>query len=658
MSEDQSKILWKPSIDYVKQSNLTHYISWLEQEKGLSFSDYNHLWEWSTENIAEFWETVWQYFDVAHGASYTEICSNDPMPRTKWFTGATVNYSENIFRNATDRFPAIISASERNPLKEISWRELTHQVSALRNHLIKSGVKKGDCVVAFIPNIPEAIISFLTVNSLGAIWSSCSPDFGTGAVIDRFSQIEPKVLITVDGYHYGGKAFDKIKIINELVSSLPSLKQVIYLPYLNNNNQYKFAIESVSWSQAVSEGDSTISFERVEFSHPIWVLFSSGTTGVPKAITHSHGGVLMEHLKYLGFHNNVKEGDRCFWYTTTGWMMWNYIVASLLVKGTVVLYDGSPGYPNMNVLWKLAEEARITHFGTSAGFVIANMKANTNPNRDFNLSTLISIGSTGSPLPPEGFNWLYEKVKKDLWVASISGGTDVCSAFVGGNPLWPVYSGEIQCRALGCRLEAYNEEGMPVYNEVGEMVIIKPMPSMPVFLWNDPDYIRYTESYFEMFPRVWRHGDWIKVTPRNGIIIYGRSDSTLNRGGVRIGTSEIDRAGDKIPEVKDSLIICIEKGDGSFYMPLFVETNDRKELSKELKEKINTTIKNEYTPRHVPDDIIQIPEVPYTISGKKVETPVKKILMGKDLNKALNKDALKNPDALNFFIEYAKKINY
>lgn len=645
------RLLWTPSETLKSESNLQQYISWLKQNRKLSFTDYHHLWKWSVNHIDEFWESIWSYFNILHDGAYAHVRSSDRMPYTEWFAGTKLNYTEHIFRKATDQHPAIVFKSENSSLKKISWAELQEQVASLQHFLKQQGVKTGDRLVAYMPCISEATVGLLASASLGAIWSSCSPDFGTNAVVDRFAQIEPKVLIAVDQYTYGGKTFDKSEVLRDLVKAMPTLECVVVV---SEKTPVTYDKPTHHWNTVLNAKGPGLEFVRVPFNHPMWVLYSSGTTGLPKAIMHSQGGILLEQLKYGTFHNDFKPGERCFWYTTTGWMMWNYIHGSLLAGGTMVLYDGSPGFPDLNALWKFSQDAAIHHFGTSAGFILANLKEDIKPSR-FDLSALRSIGSTGSTLPAEGFDWVYDRVKKDLWLASMSGGTDVCSAFVGGNPMWPVYAGEIQCRALGCKLEAFNEVGKTVMDEVGEMVITEPMPSMPVSFWNDPDFKRYNDSYFEMFPGVWRHGDWTKITARQGVIIYGRSDATLNRGGVRIGTSEIYRAVDKVKEVKDSLIICLEKERGEFWMPLFVVMQEGQTLDDAIKKKVNTTIRREYSPRHVPDEIIAVPDIPYTISGKKTETPVKKVLMGKDPKEVVNAGALKNPASMDFFIAMAKK---
>lgn len=650
---DLPRLLWTPSEEFKAGSNLQQYVQWLKKSRDLSFNDYHELWTWSINNLTDFWSSLWQYFDIIHNGSVRMVCSSDQMPHTSWFEGTQINYAEHIFRRANEQYPAIIFKSERTDILEISWSELQQQVSCLQQFLKYKGVSTGDRIAAYMPCIPEASVALLASVSIGAVWSSCSPDFGTNAVIDRFAQIEPKVLIAVDKYTYNGKEFNKAEVIAELVKAMPSLECIIIISEQDLKSIGKPAFR---WLEIMNEKPSALAFTRVDFNHPMWILFSSGTTGLPKAIVHSQGGILMEQLKYGTFHNDFKRGELCFWYTTTGWMMWNYIHGSLLAGGTMVLYDGSPAYPDLNILWKFAQDAGIQHFGISAGFILANLKEGITPSAHFDLSSLRSIGSTGSTLPPEGFDWIYNHVKRDIWLSSMSGGTDVCSAFVGGNPTWPVYAGEIQCRALGCKLEAFDDEGRPVIDEVGEMVITAPMPSMPVSFWNDPDFKRYNESYFEMYPGVWRHGDWTKITPRQGVIIYGRSDSTLNRGGIRIGTSEVYRAVDKIEEVKDSMIICIEKKGGEFWMPLFVVLKEGVQLTEELKKKINQTIRNEYTPRHVPDEIIAAPDIPYTISGKKVEAPVKKILMGKDPNKVVNSGSLKNSKAMDFFINLVKTL--
>jgi len=647
--------LWSPSPDFIQQSNIVRYQQWLKENKQLHFNDYHSLWQWSVDNIEDFWQSIWEYFDVMHDGNYQHVLQGW-MPHAKWFEGTRLNYAEHIFRRANDQHPAIIFQSEGGAIREVTWQSLTQQVGSLQQYLKQYNVQAGDRVAAYIPGCPEATIAFLAVNGLGAVWSSCSPDFGTNSVIDRFAQIEPKVLIATDSYSYNGKTFDKRDVILDLIQSLPTVQHVILV---SSNDASLAASKPITpWKEVTSLTKYTPEFVRVPFSHPIWILYSSGTTGLPKAITHSHGGILLEQLKYGTFHNDFKPGERCFWYTTTGWMMWNYIHGSLLAGATMVLYDGSPGYPDLTILWKFTQDVGIHHFGTSAGYILANMKAGIHPAKDFNLSSLRSIGSTGSTLPPEGFDWVYQEVKNNLWLTSMSGGTDVCSAFVGGMPTLPVYTGEIQCRALGCALQAFDENGNAITGQVGEMVITKPMPSMPIYFWNDPDYKRYEESYFEMYPGVWRHGDWTEITPHQGVIIYGRSDATLNRGGIRIGTSEIYRAVDKVKEIKDSLIICIEKEGGEFWMPLFVVMQENIALTADIKKKINTTIRSEYSPRHVPDEIIAVPDIPYTISGKKTETPVKKVLMGKDPKEVVNAGALKNPSSMEFFIQlYSERIS-
>jgi acetoacetyl-CoA synthetase len=640
------KHLWEPSAETVKEANLTRYMQWLSYQ-GINHTDYSSLWKWSVDAPHEFWPTILSYFNVLYDGVYAQPIEGS-MPHVKWFDGIKLNFAEHVFRKRNDQYPAIVCGSETNDSHEITWKELKDNVAAFAKYLKQQGIKPGDRVAAYITCIPEATVAFLATNSIGAVWSSCSPDFGTQSVVDRFLQIEPKVFVAVDTYSYGGNSYEKLSVISEIVHQIPSIKNVVIISKSSQHGDAKY----ISWSEATRSTNAELTFERLPFAHPIWIVFSSGTTGLPKAITHSHGGILLEHLKYLTFHNDLHENDRLFWYTTTGWMMWNYVQGALLCGATAVLYDGHPGHPDLNRLWEFCERTRVNHFGTSAGYLLACRKAGIEPSRQYGLRDLRSIGSTGSTLPEEGFEYVYEKVKKDVWLASMSGGTDVASAFVGGNPLWSVYSGEIQCRALGCSLEAWDEEGKSVVDEVGEMVITKPMPSMPVFMWNDKDFSKYEDSYFSTYPGIWRHGDWIEVTSHEGIVIYGRSDATLNRGGVRIGTSEVYRAVDKVTEVQDSMIICIEMAGGKFYMPLFVVLKQGQKLSEALKKKISTALRNDYSPRHVPDDIIEVTDIPYTISGKKTETPVKKILMGKDPAKVINTGALRNPESMNFFVNF------
>ncbi len=652
----EGTLLWEPSEELKENANISRYIRWLEDEKGLSFSDYGELWEWSVTELEEFWASIWEFFEVKASRPYERVLSQREMPGANWFEGAELNYAEHALRNARPDEPAVLYQSELRPLDQMTWREIQEKVAALAAGLKGLGVGRGDRVVAFVPNMPEALIGFLACASIGVIWSSCSPDFGLGAVVDRFAQIEPKVLFAVDGYRYGGKDYDRIEVVTRLQEEIPTLEKTVILPYLKEEPDTSDLENVVYWDEMLSRNEGAeLRFEQVPFDHPLWVVYSSGTTGLPKAIVHGHGGILLEHLKKLILHVDLDTEDRFFWFTTTGWMMWNFLVSGLLAGSTILLYDGSPGYPDMNILWEFAEETGMTCFGTSAGYITSCMDAGIEPGRDFDLSALKSVGSTGSPLPPEGFEWVYEHVKEDLWLFSTSGGTDLCTAFVGGCPLLPVRVGELQCRSLGARVEAFDEEGNSLVDEVGELVITEPMPSMPLYLWGDENGERFRDSYFDVYPGVWRHGDWIKIKPNGSAVIYGRSDAVINRGGVRMGTAEIYRAVDKVGEVQDSLVIDTQK-DGEDYMPLFVVLKEGVQLDDDLVRKIKKSIRETTSPRHVPDEVLTIPEVPRTLNGKKVEVPVKKILSGTPPEEAVSKDSLTNPDSLNFFVEQAEKM--
>lgn len=641
------EVLWHPNAEFIEQSNLKNYQDWLLENYNLNFKNYDELWKWSISETALFWSSVWEYFRIInHGDKYSSVLTGE-MPKTKWFEGTLVNYAEHVFRNKTNERSAIIFKTEGRKVAHISWENLESQVAGLQSFLKGQGIKKGDRVVGFLPNIPEAMIAFLAVNSIGAIWSCCSPDFGVSTVIDRFSQINPKLLITSDGYYYNGKTHQKIDEVKEIQAQLKSVETTVLVNYTISERVIKLN-DCVSWEDAVSTSYQELSFTPVPFDHPIWVLYSSGTTGKPKAITHSHGGVLLEHLKYIHFHNDVKAGENFFWFTTTGWMMWNYLQASLLTGATAVLYDGSPGYPSLDSLWSLAEELPIHHFGTSAPFLTACMKKDLTIMETHKLSSLRSIGSTGSPLPSEVYDWVYDKVSKDVWLTSMSGGTDVCTAFVGGVPYKPVIKGRIQGRALGCSLNAVNESDELLIDSLGEMVIDKAMPSMPVFFWNDEKFERYQESYFGKFKDKWCHGDWIRIFEDGSLAIQGRSDATLNRNGIRIGTAEIYAVLNKIEGLKDSLVVNLELNNGGDFMPLFVVLED--DVSDvEIRRDITNRLRSECSPRHVPDKIITVEDLPYTLSGKKMEVPVKKILMGLNIGSSLNKESVRNPESLTFF---------
>ena len=646
-------LLWTPPAALQEASNLRAYMTWLGQTRDLQFTNYDELWHWSVANLEAFWASLWDYFDIQAKTDYTAILAERRMPGARWFTGATLNYAEHVFRNATSAHPAMLFQSEVQPLTTISWAELAAQTAALASTLRNLGVEPGDRVVGYLPNIPQALVAFLATASLGAIWSSCSPDFGSPSVVDRFRQIEPKLLLAIDGYSYGGKAFDRRAAVAEIQAALPTLQATIFVPYRDPQAE-PVGLQGpiVHWTTALAT-PGELTFTPVPFDHPLWVLYSSGTTGLPKPIVQSQGGILIQHLKELSLHLNLKPGDRFFWFTTTGWMMWNLLIGGLLVGSSVILYDGSPSYPDLGILWRMAEASATTFFGTSASYITALTKSDLVPGQRYDLSRIVAVGSTGSPLPPEGFEWVYANVKADLWLASVSGGTDICGCFVAGAPLLPVYSGEIQCRALGVDVQALDTDGNNVIGVMGELVIGQPMPSMPIYFWNDPDGRRYRESYFELYPGKWRHGDWVLVNERGGVIIYGRSDSTINRQGVRMGSSEIYRVVEALPEITDSLVIDLEGLGGASYMPLFVVLREGVNLDVALEQRLKQTIRTALSPRHVPDAIFAIPEVPRTLNGKKLEVPVKKILLGVPVERAANPDSLKNPELLNYFVDLA-----
>ncbi len=662
-------VLWQPSDEFMRNSNLHHYMQWLREHAALDFDSYAALWQWSVADIEAFWASLWQYFGIQASQPFECVLRRREMPGAEWFPGARLNYAEHALRHANPHAPALIfkteSTARRPEITEMSWEALRRAVASVAASLREMGIVAGDRVAAYVPNMPEAVIAFLACASIGAVWSSCSPDIGAGAVLDRFKQIEPKVLFAVDGYVYNGKANDRRGVVAEVIHALPALQHLVQIPYLHDDNRALQAEiaqtaarlkSNVLWEDVSRRDDVSLEFASLPFDHPLWVLYSSGTTGLPKPIVHSQGGILLEHLKALAFHIDLKPQDRLFWFTTTGWMMWNFLIGGLLLGSTILLYDGSPSRDGMQALWGFAEQAGMTVFGTSAAYISACMKAGLSPAQQHDLSAIRHIGSTGSPLSSDGFRWVYEHVKRDVWLAPMSGGTDVCTAFVGGCPLLPVIAGEMQCRYLGASVQAFDDAGRPLTDEVGELVITQPMPSMPICFWNDLDMRRYRESYFEMFAGVWRHGDWVKVTPRGGVVIFGRSDATINRHGVRIGTSELYRVVESIPEVMDALVIDLEVLGRPSYMPLFVVLREGATLDAALVDNIQSAIRAQLSARQTPDEIIAIQEVPRTLNGKKMEVPVKKILLGVPLERAANPDSVANPQALQFFVEFAKRI--
>ncbi len=657
MSDPQ--ILWRPTAAAVESSALTHYIDWLRAERGVDVAAYPELWRWSVSDLEGFWNSIFDYFDVEYDGGRGPALASREMPGADWFPGVRLNWAERAFVGKDDDRVAILHASELRELSEITWGELRAQVAAVAGGLRSLGVVQGDRVVAYLPNIAEASVAFLACASIGAVWSSASPDFGAGSLIDRFAQIAPKVLLAVDGYRYGGRDFDRTPVVRELQEAMPSVEHTVLVPYLDPQataTSGATSLEDVlTWDELLARGSGAeLTFERVPFDHPLWVLYSSGTTGLPKAIVQGQGGILLEQLKKMHLHLDAKKGDRLFWFTTTGWMMWNFIVSGLLTEAAIVLYDGNPGHPDLGSLWDLAEAAGVTTFGTSAAFISACVKAGVEPAAGRDLSRLRAVGSTGSPLAPEGFDWIYDHLGGDTWLFSTSGGTDVCTAFVGGVPTLPVYRGELQARALGCAVEAWDEDGRSVIDQVGELVITGPMPSMPLYLWGDTTGERYRDSYFEMFPGVWRHGDWIEITERGTAVIHGRSDSTVNRGGIRIGTAEIYRAVLGSDDVTDALVVDLPKEGTDGVIELFVVLREGATLTDDLRKQLARAIRERTSPRHVPDRVRAVPAVPRTLSGKVVEVPVKRILTGADPSRVVSRDSLANPEALDYFVELSE----
>ena len=658
----EGALLWEPTPEFAANNNLADFMRWLDEEQGRRFDDYNALWAWSVSDLAGFWGAIWDYFQVNSVTPHSAVLGNDAMPGAQWFPGARLNYAEHILRHEAEATPgktALHHLSEVRPLATMDWQTLGGQVRILATQLRAMGVEPGDRVVSYMPNIPETAVAMLATAAIGAIWSSAAPEFGTKTVIDRFSQIEPKVLFAADGYRFAGKDFDRTAQVNQITEALPSLHDVIWLPYLDTVAPPPGG--AIPWRELLDHAPVSpedFQYEYVASDHPLWVLFSSGTTGLPKAIVAGHGGSLLEHLKLMHFHLNITPEATMFFYSTTGWVMWNILLASLIVGGSAVLYDGNPAHPQPDFLWKLAADTRATCFGASPTFVQMMEKAGLEPGKAHDLSALESIVVSGAPSTPETFDWFYRCVKRDLWVTSQSGGTEIVSGFVGAAPTLPVHAGEIQCRMLGMDVHAWDEDGLPVPpGTVGELVVTSPFPSMPVRFWGDDDGSRYHDAYFDVYPNVWRHGDFIKINEHGGCYIYGRSDSTLNRFGVRIGTAEIYRVVEQVGGVADSLIVCCELPGGNYDMPLFVQMKDDAELTEAVIKQINTRLREDCSPRHVPDSIHAVAAIPYTLTGKKMEIPVRKLLLGTPLGKAASRDAMMNPPAIDDFVALAAKYN-
>ena len=669
---DYGDTLWTPTPESAERTEIVRYIRWLAANGGPDVTgdtvtgdsspgipSYGQLWQWSVDEPGAFWSSIWDFFGVLGSRGSGPVLTGQ-MPDVDWFSGSTLNYARNALQRAgaEPERTAVIYSSEAGRSGQLSYGELTARVARVRAGLQALGIGLGDRVAAYLPNSPEALIAMLATASLGAIWTSCSPDFGAHSVIDRFAQVAPKVLVGVTGYAYGGKRFDRRAELSAIAAQLPGLETLVVVDYLGDGGDptgLDAGVPVLNWENfgPAEAAAGPLEFAEVPFSHPLWVLYSSGTTGLPKPIVHSHGGIVLEHLKALGLHQDLTSADVFFWYTTTGWMMWNFLIGGLLVGAAVVLYDGSAVHPDTGALWRLVARAGVTYAGTGAPYLLSCMKAGIRPAAEHDLSALRGVGSTGSPLPPEGFRWVYEQLgtgSSGLILGSFSGGTDLCTGFVGPAPILPVRAGLISGPCLGARVESFDPAGRPVTGEVGELVLTQPMPSMPVGFWNDPGGERYRASYFADYPGVWRHGDWIMILPDGGCVIYGRSDATLNRGGVRMGTSEFYRVVERLPEVADSLVIDTGQLGQEGRLILYVAPADGHPLTEAVTAKIRSLLRAELSPRHVPDEIIEVPGIPRTLSGKKLEVPVRKILLGTPVADAADPDALANPEVLGYFV--------
>ncbi|TQN40957.1 acetoacetyl-CoA synthetase [Blastococcus colisei] len=648
-----NEVLWEPTPESMQQTRMAAFARWVEERRGLSFGDppdYDALWRWSVEHLDQFWADVASWTGVLPDVPDDRVLTDRSMPGAVWFPGTTVNYAEQALRHATDEAPALIAVAEDTAPVEISWADLRAQVGAFAATLRRLGVQRGDRVAGYLPNVPEAVIAFLGAASVGAVWSSCAPDFGTRAVLDRFAQIEPVVLVAVDGYRFNGRDHDRRDVVGELRAGLPSVRTTVAVPRLFPDEVPEGALP---WSEAVADAQEPV-FEPLPFDSPLWILYSSGTTGLPKGIVHAHGGVVLEQLKSSRLHSDLGPGDRFYWYTSTAWMMWNVVVSSLMSGATAVVHDGAPAYPTVDAQFALAARLGITHLGTSPGYLAACQKAGVRPGDDHDLSALRVLGCTGSPLPAASYHWVYDAVGTQLQLTSASGGTDVAAGFIGSSPLLPVIAGELQRPMLGVAVASWDEDGRPVVGELGELVVTEPMPSMPLYFWNDPSGQRYREAYFEPWPGVWRHGDWLEITERGTCLITGRSDSTLNRGGVRMGTADIYAAVESIPAVVDCVVLGVELRDGGYWMPLFVQLAPGEELTDELAGTIRTAVREQASPRHVPDEIIAVPGVPHTRTGKRLEVPLKKLFQGVDPAKAVNPGAVDDAALVDHFVQLAQ----